>query len=129
MKTTNVLAVSLIAVFLVAGCTTTDNSTAPTAPLKEFSMDSFYTIDNGTAHPQFSVKDLTVNKGDRVRITITNIKGNHDFNIDEFNVHAETPLNQSVTVDFIADKSGDFVYYCSKPGHRAAGHWGTLHVV
>jgi heme/copper-type cytochrome/quinol oxidase subunit 2 len=129
MKYTNVLAaISILSVFLIAGCTTTANSTANSAPVKEFSMESFYTMDNGTPHPQFSLNEITVNKGDRVRITITDTKGTHNFNLDEFNIHADTPLNQPVTVEFTADKTGDFIYYCSVPGHRAAGHWGTLHV-
>jgi nitrite reductase (NO-forming) len=50
----------------------------------------------------------------------------HNFNLDEFNISAETPKDEVTTIEFIADKTGSFQYYCSKPGHRAAGHWGTL---
>lgn len=50
----------------------------------------------------------------------------HNFNIDEFNIHSETPTNKETTVEFTADKVGKFIYYCSKPGHRANGHRGTL---
>ena len=70
-----------------------------------------------------------MNKGDRVRIKITEVSGVHNFNIDEFGVYTETPLNKESVVEFVADKSGSFVYYCSKPGHRANGHWGTLKVL
>lgn len=62
----------------------------------------------------------------KVKVTVT--KGTHDFNIDEFNVHVETPLDQEIVIEFTADKVGTFIYYCSKPGHRANGHWGTLTV-
>lgn len=93
-----------------------------------FTMTSFYEMVNGQPQPQFSVKDISVKKGETVRIVITNTKGNHDFNLDEFNVHVATPLNEEVAVEFVADQTGDFVYYCSMPGHRAAGHWGTLRV-
>ena len=55
--------------------------------------------------------------------------GTHDFNIDEFNVHASTPTGKVTPVEFVADKSGEFVYYCSLPGHRENGHWGTLKVL
>ena len=34
----------------------------------------------------FTPSTLTVNKGDRVRITFTNSGGTHDFVLDEFNV-------------------------------------------
>lgn len=141
----------LLAVVAVAGCTstgqvpaTTQSDAAPSASpsaviaeppapapaaVKEFSMDSFYELVDGKPFPQFSVKELTVNEGDTVRITITNTKGVHDFSIDEFNVKAETPIGEPVTVEFTADRAGEFVYYCSKPGHRANGHWGTLKVL
>lgn len=97
--------------------------------VKEFKMDSFYEVVDGKTKPQYSLKEITVNKGDTVKIQITVTKGAHNFNIDEYNISAETPLNQPITVEFKADKAGEFIYYCSKPGHREAGHWGTLKVL
>ena len=85
-------------------------------------MDSYYD-DKGV---WFSVKEIRVKKGDRVRIAVTNIKGMHDFVIDEFGVKQETPLNEKTVIEFVADKAGTFEYYCSKPGHRAKGQWGKL---
>ncbi len=96
--------------------------------VKEFIMTSFYVMEGNTPKPQFSLKELAVKKGDKVRIKVTNTKGMHNFNIDEFNIHQATPLDQEVVIEFMADKVGDFVYYCNMPGHRANGHWGTLHV-
>lgn len=98
------------------------------APVKEFVMESFVEFVDGNPKPQFSLKEITVNKGDLVRLRITVTKGTHDFKIDEFDVYADTPLNNEVIVEFVADKSGEFVYYCTKPGHRENGHWGTLKV-
>lgn len=97
--------------------------------VKEFTMESFVKFTDGKPEPRFSPDILTVRKGDTVRIKITNTQGTHDFKLDEFNLYTETPLNQEVVVEFVADKAGDFTYYCTKPGHRAAGHWGTLKVV
>lgn len=99
------------------------------APVKEIIMTSFTEIKDGKYFPQYSVTEITVNKGDLVRIKVTVTKGTHDIKIDEFNVFAETPLNEEVTVEFIADKVGEFEYYCTKPGHRENGHWGTLKVI
>ncbi len=76
----------------------------------------------------YSLKDISVKKGDRVRIKVTNTAGMHDFVLDEFGVKQELPLNQEMVIDFVADKVGAFQYYCSKPGHRAGGQWGTLTV-
>ena len=97
--------------------------------LKEFKMDSFYEMIDDKAKPQFSLNEITVKKGDNVRITVTVTKGSHDFAIDEYNIKTETPLNQPTMIEFTADKTGEFIYYCSKPGHREAGQWGTLRVV
>lgn len=114
---------------------TSPTTQAPPAPateeaaVKEFSMTSFVEMVDGKPKPQYSLKEITVNKGDKVKIKITVTKGTHNFNLDEFNVHAETPLNQEVAVEFTADKAGEFIYYCSMPGHRANGHWGTLKVL
>ena len=124
------LAALLIGAVLVAGCTSTANAPAsPQENVKAFYMDSFYTIENGTAHPQFSVKEIIVNKGDTVRININATKGRHDFTIDEYDLYKETPTGKVTTIEFVADKAGEFVYYCAQPGHRALGHWGTLKVL
>lgn len=98
-------------------------------PVKEFVMDSFYEMVDGQPRPQYSLKEITVKRGDLVRIKITVTKGIHDFKIDEYNVYADTQLDQPMTVEFMADKAGEFIYYCTKPGHRQNGHWGTLKVL
>lgn len=100
----------------------TENLTEKGGMAKEFSMDSYYD-EKGV---WFSVKEIRVKKGDRVRIAVTNTKGMHDFVIDEFGVKQETPLNEKTVIEFVADKAGAFEYYCSKPGHRAKGQWGKL---
>jgi nitrous oxide reductase len=76
----------------------------------------------------FSLKEIDVKKGDKVRIKVTNTKGMHNFVIDEYGISQETPLNKETVIEFTADKAGEFVYYCSHPGHREGGQWGTLKV-
>ena len=95
------------------------------APVKEFVMTSFY--DNTGIW--FSLKEISVNKGDIVRIKVTNIKGTHDFTLDEYGIKKMTPLNEEVVIEFTADKAGEFIYYCSVLGHRQKGQWGTLKVI
>ena len=65
-------------------------------------------------------------KGDTVKISITNTAGTHDFTLDEFGIKQETPVGQTVVVQFVADKVGTFEYYCSKYNHRALGQKGNL---
>ena len=105
----------------------------PNAPkasrVKEFAMKSWMdkTAD-GKIAAHFSLATIDVKKGDTVRITITNTEGTHDFKIDEFKVAAETPEGKDTIVEFVADKVGDFEYYCSKYNHRSIGQKGVLHV-
>jgi plastocyanin len=79
----------------------------------------------------FSVSEMRVNVGDTVRVTFTNGGGRHDWVLDEFD-GAQTDViraGQSQTVEFVADKAGTFEFYCSVPGHRQAGMYGTFVVV
>lgn len=74
-----------------------------------------------------SPAEIRVKKGETIKIVFTNESGFHDFVIDEFNVR--TPqINGPATkeVEFVADKTGQFEYYCSVGSHRAMGMKGTL---
>jgi len=123
----------VFAILLSAGCgqqaSPAENAAKDTGAVKEFVIESFTEIIDGKYYPKFSPNEITANKGDLVRIKITNTKGTHDFKIDEFGVYAETPLDQEVTVEFVADNAGSFEYYCTKPGHRQNGQLGTLKVI
>lgn len=101
----------------------TKDMTASTS-YKQFSMTAYY----DSKGKWFSLKQVSVKKGDHVVIKVTNTAGMHDFTLDEYAIKKELPMNQEVTIDFVANKVGSFVYYCSKPGHRAGGQWGTLSV-
>ncbi|MCA1755032.1 MAG: cupredoxin domain-containing protein [Spirochaeta sp.] len=79
----------------------------------------------------FSVSEMRVNVGDTVRVTYTNGGGRHDWVLDEFD-GAQTDVikaGESQTVEFVADRAGSFEFYCSVPGHRQAGMYGTFVVV
>lgn len=136
----NIIISVLIVLALVAGYTyygknsengmvqDADTATSVVAGnVKEFTMTSWMdkTAD-GKMSAHFSLNEMKVKKGDTVKITITNTAGTHDFVLDEFNVAKETPLNQPVTVEFVADKAGTFEYYCSKYNHRQLGQKGNL---
>lgn len=78
---------------------------------------------------KFDPPTLTVKKGDTVKITFKDSGGMHDFVIDELNVKTkQIQSGAQETVEFTADKSGTFEYYCSVGNHRAQGMKGTLTV-
>ena len=87
--------------------------------VKEFTVD-------GSSF-KFNPNILTVNKGDRVRINFVNTGGKHDLIIEGYNVGTKTiDGGQSDVVEFTADKSGEFEYYCSIGEHRQMGMVGKL---
>lgn len=97
-----------------------DHSTT-TPSIKEFTV-------TGTNF-KFVPESLTVKKGDTVRLTFKNTDGFHDLKIDEFKVATKqfkSPGEE--TVEFIADKTGTFEYYCSVGKHKDMGMKGTLTV-
>ncbi len=72
---------------------------------------------------------LQVQPGDVVEITLVNGDGvMHDLAIDELQVAsgAVDLQGQIKTVTFRVDQEGEFIYYCSVPGHRQAGMFGKL---
>jgi len=77
----------------------------------------------------FEPSELTVKKGQTVRVNFTAVDAMHDFNLDEFNVDGTVVKEgESTMVEFVADQAGDFEYYCSVGQHRANGMVGTLTV-
>jgi len=77
----------------------------------------------------FSPSNITVKKGDIVKITFKDVNGIHDFVIDEFKVAtARLKSGEVESVSFTADKAGTFEFYCSVGDHRMLGMKGTLKV-
>ena len=64
---------------------------------------------------EFTPSTITVNKGDKVKITLTSDDVTHGFAIPEFNVDAQVSKGEEKTVEFVADKIGTFTFYCSVP--------------
>ncbi len=75
----------------------------------------------------FSPTEIIVNQGDTVRINFTNSGGFHDLVIDEFNARTKQLADGAKeTIEFVADKTGTFEYYCSVGKHREMGMVGNL---
>jgi len=84
-----------------------------------------YFAPNGARNPT-----LKANKGDRVRITVTNGETmTHDIVLEKLGIKSKTlqEKGSKTTISFTADKND--TYFCSVPGHRAAGMVGSVEVV
>lgn len=74
---------------------------------------------------------LMVHEGETVQINLINGEGaEHDVVVEQYATRSDRVLGRgaSSTVSFTADKAGEFVYFCSVPGHREAGMEGRIQV-
>jgi nitrite reductase (NO-forming) len=72
---------------------------------------------------------LTAAEGQVVELTLINGEGaEHDIVFPEQNAKSPrvTGKGASTTIAFRAEKSGDFTYFCSVPGHQLAGMQGQF---
>lgn len=62
---------------------------------------------------EFIPSTIRVKKGNRVILNITSTDVEHGFAIDEYKINKTIPAGETITIDFIADKAGQFEFYCS----------------
>lgn len=78
----------------------------------------------------YTPSSISVKKGEKVRIVFTN-DGNlpHNLVIDDLGVTTATIVpGKSDTIEFTAENTGTFTFYCSIGTHRAQGMEGTVEV-
>lgn len=85
--------------------------------------ENFAFSEGETSNPE-----LVVQEGDLVRIEFESAEGMHDWVIDEFDARTSvvTTTDGVTSVEFVADQTGTFEYYCSIGSHRANGMYGNL---
>jgi len=72
---------------------------------------------------------LTASEGQVVQLTLINGEGaEHDIVFPDQNAKSPrvTGKGASTTIAFRASKAGDFIYFCSVPGHQLAGMQGQF---
>lgn len=110
---------------VIPSTTTPPQEPSAIAPANPETTIKSFTVTGGNF--TFSPNQMTVKKGDTVKITFVNDEGFHDLVIDEFNVRTtKLAAGKSETVEFVADKTGGFEFYCSVGTHRQMGMKGTL---
>ncbi|MDQ3099319.1 MAG: cupredoxin domain-containing protein [bacterium] len=146
-----ILVVMGIALAVVAGNKGTSNegtaaSTAPTEEASSIVMDSSTPMASATAATDsaqgevttidveagsfyYKPAEMTIKKGEKVKIVLKSVDMMHDFNIEELGV--KVPIAKSgetSTAEFTATKTGTFEYYCSVGTHREKGQVGKITV-
>ena len=84
-----------------------------TGEVKEFSMTA--------KQFEFTPNSIEVNQGDKVKIKIKSVDVEHGIAIPEFGVSKTFTPGEEVTVEFIADKKGEYTFFCNVfcgQGHR-----------
>ena len=71
---------------------------------------------------EFTPSTITVNEGDTVRLNIKSEDVTHGFAISEFGVNERVLPGETTSVEFIADKKGEYTFFCSV--QCGAGHGG-----
>lgn len=80
---------------------------------------------NGVLNP-----DLQAKKGEVVRITIVNGESlAHDIAMEELGVSSDVIIEEGDSTNIVFEAEADDTYYCTIPGHRAAGMEGQFEIV
>ena len=126
-------------------------ATAPASPAPDAAMShadmhapTIYTLRSGVAEGRIvyvgvggdidgqTNPNLVVHEGEAVQINLINGEGaEHDIVIDQYAARSGRVNGKgaSTAVTFVANKTGEFFYYCSAPGHREAGMQGRIQVL
>jgi putative membrane-bound dehydrogenase-like protein len=73
---------------------------------------------------------LKANKGDKVRIKITNVElMTHDIALEKLGIKSKVILEKGMSTSITFRATQNDTYFCSIPGHRAAGMVGNFEIV
>ncbi len=98
---------------LVEENTEKDDSQEVASEVKEFNLIA--------KQWEFEPREIIVNEGDKVKINIKSIDVSHGIAIPEFEINQKINKGEEVSIEFIADKKGEFTFSCNVfcgSGHR-----------
>lgn len=62
----------------------------------------------------FTPDTIKVNQGDKIVLKVTATDRDHGIGIEGYNIDRELPEGDTVTIEFVADKKGEFTIKCTK---------------
>ncbi len=98
----------LIALLLISSCSQENSNNPKTilqGDIKEFRITA--------KQFAFEPETIEVNKGDKVRLIVTTVDVPHGIGIPEYGISQRLDVGKPATIEFIADKGGDFTSFCS----------------
>lgn len=108
-----VICIALVAVIGLSACgSSKEGAGEASGEVKEFTIDA--------TNFEFDLKEIKVNKGDTVKITLKNSEGMHAIQFKGYNKE----VKGDETISFVANKTGEFEYFCSI--FCGAGHGDML---
>ncbi len=63
---------------------------------------------------RFDPNEITVKKGQHVKLFITALDRDHGFKLEAFNINQKLKKGETETIEFTADKAGTFPFQCSQ---------------
>jgi plastocyanin len=78
---------------------------------------------------KYLTTSYTMSSSDVLGLFVQNKDGAvHSFDIDTLNIHVQVPANSTIAIAIKPTGPGTLEFYCSIPGHKAAGMVGTIEV-
>lgn len=84
---------------------TQNNSVIGSGDIKEFRITA--------SQFSFNPPVIEVNKGDKVRLIVTSADVPHGISISEYGINERLNPGEPATIEFTADKEGNFTAFCS----------------
>jgi plastocyanin len=116
---------ALVVSLLAAGCGSASSSTTPTT-VAAGSAPNGNELDVVSRAYSFTPKTITVKAGTATTLVLSSKDLAHDFTVDELHIHVHTDGGKTTRGAVRFDQPGNYTFYCSITGHRAAGMVGTL---
>jgi len=108
----------------------TTGGTTQTSPTTQAPASGATEINVVGTEFSFNPASISVKAGEKIKITFRNNgRSPHNLVVEGLNIGTKTiSPGQTETIEFTAPSSGTYTFFCSIPGHRAAGMEGSLKV-
>lgn len=112
--------------FLVSSCSAAGTALAPDTAKQEIALsgkveDGTRVVEVKTSKYKFDPDPIVVKLGEKIRIVGTSTDVAHGFGLAEFKVNLVISPGKTQSVEFVADKAGEFTVECTVfcgPGHE-----------